>query len=232
MNFSTTTPLLFQTPVIKNAKVVKLELNPFLQNIISHYTQPLPFENEPHTIETIPLIREHLDTYLFYIRYKVLTITTEYPAFQISFPQQRPNSSHIYRRTINPTNLQVPIRQVFHAFLNNVKDHNIALETPKFSPNALNELERYINSFEVEIIARLVKTEDNLHHWLQTDILRTQNFLYHYFKDLTLNDQTIPQIKIISLFLRKYFRFNYQLFWSQQDQPAFTAFSNHFIVDE
>ena len=61
----TTTYLPFQTPIIKNAKVVKLELNPFLQNIISHYTQPLPFENEPHTIETIPLIREHLDTYLF-----------------------------------------------------------------------------------------------------------------------------------------------------------------------
>ena len=130
MNFSTTTPLPFQTPVIKNAKVVKLGLNPFLQNIISYYTQPLPFENEPHTIETIPLIREHLDTYLFYIGYKVLTITTEYPAFQISFPQQRPNSSHIYRRTTNPTNLQVPIRQVFHTFLNNVKDHNQALESP------------------------------------------------------------------------------------------------------
>ena len=229
---STTTPLPFQTPVIKNVKVVKLELNPFLQNIISHYTQPLPFENEPHTIETIPLIREHLDTYLFYIRYKVLTITAEYPAFQISFPQQRPNSSHIYRRTINPLNLQVPIKQVFHAILNNVKDHNLAHEIPKFSPNALDDLQRHINKFDVEMIERLVDPEDNPHHWLQTDILRIQNFLYHYFKDLTLNDQTIPQIKVISLFLRKYFRFNYQLLWSQQDQSAFTAFPNHFTVDE
>ena len=84
----TTTFLPFQIPTIKNAKVVKVELKPFLQNIISHYTQPLPFENEPHTLETIPLIKEHLDTHLFYIRYKVLTITTEYPPFQISFPQQ------------------------------------------------------------------------------------------------------------------------------------------------
>ena len=142
MNFSTTTPLPFQTPVIKNAKTGKLELNPFLQNLISHYTQLLPFENEPHTIETIPLIREHLDTYLFYIRYKVLTITTEYPAFQNCFPQQSPNSSHIYRKTINPIYLHVPIKQVFHAFLNHVKDRNIALETPNLSPNALDELER------------------------------------------------------------------------------------------
>ena len=63
---STTTPLPSQTPVIKNAKVVELELNPFLQNIISHYTQPLPFENEPHTIETIPLI-ENIWTHTFSI---------------------------------------------------------------------------------------------------------------------------------------------------------------------
>ena len=228
----TTTYLPFQTPIIKNAKVVKLELNPFLRNIISHYTQPLPFENEPHTIETIPLIREHLDTYLFYIRYKVLTITEEYPTFQISFLQQRPNSSHIYRRTINPINLQIPIKQIFHAFLNNVKDHNVAQEIPKFSPNALDDLQRYIENFDVEIIERLVNPEDNPHHWLQADILRIQNFIYHYFKDLTLNDQTIPQIKVISLFLRKYFRFNYQLLWSQQGQSAFSAFSNHFTLEE
>ena len=232
MNSSITTFLPFQTPVIKNAKVVNLELNPFLQNIISHYTQPLPCENEPHTIETIPLIRENLDTYLFYVRYKVLTITAEYLAFQISFPQQRPNSSHIYRRTINPINLQVPSIHFFHAFLNNVNDHNLAHEIPKLSPNALDELERYINNFDVEISERLVNPEDNPHHWLQTDILRIQNFLYHCFKDLTLNDQTIPQIKVISLFLRKYFRFNCQLLWSQQDQPAFTAFPKHFTVDE
>ena len=56
MNSTITTFLPFQTTVIKSTKVVKLELNPFLQNINSHYTQPLPFENEPHTIETIPLI--------------------------------------------------------------------------------------------------------------------------------------------------------------------------------
>ena len=37
---------------------------------------------------------------------------------------------------------------------------------------------------------------------------------------------------MISLFLRKYFRFNYQLLWSKQDQPAFAAFHNHFTADE
>ena len=37
---------------------------------------------------------------------------------------------------------------------------------------------------------------------------------------------------MISLFLRKYFRFKYQLLWSEQIQRAFTAFHNHFTADE
>ena len=37
---------------------------------------------------------------------------------------------------------------------------------------------------------------------------------------------------MISLFLRNYFRFNYQLLWSEQDQPAFAAFHNHFTADK
>ena len=69
MNPSTASLSPFQIPYIKNVKLVKFELRPILQNIIYNYTQPLPFNNEPFTIETIPLIREHLDSYLFYIRY-------------------------------------------------------------------------------------------------------------------------------------------------------------------
>ena len=34
------------------------------------------------------------------------------------------------------------------------------------------------------------------------------------------------------MFLRKCFRFNYQLLWSPQDQPAFTAFPTYFTPDE
>ena len=62
MNPSTAPLSPFQIPHIKNVKIVKFELKPFLQNIIYNYTQPLPFENEPYTLETILLLREHLDT--------------------------------------------------------------------------------------------------------------------------------------------------------------------------
>ena len=138
-----------------------------------------------------------MDTYLFYIRYRVTNITTEYPTFQISFRLQGSSSHQIYRRTINPINLLSPIKEVFQTFLNRVKELNLVNETPKFSPNALEELDQHVANFEVEILERLVETQNNPHHCLQADTLRIQNFLHHYFKDLTLNDQTIPQIQII-----------------------------------
>ena len=116
--------------------------------------------------------------------------------------------------------------------MNQVEDFNLALENPKYSPNALQELEQYIHNIEVDDIERIVITQDNPHHWLQTDIIRIQNFVYHYLKDIILNEQSIPQDKLISLFLRKLFRFNYQLLWSKQDQAAFTAFTTHFTADE
>ena len=144
-----------------------------------------------------------MDTYLFYIRYRVTNITTEYPTFQISFPQQGSPLNQIYRRTINPINFLIPIKEVFQTLLDHVKEHNLKNENPRFSPNALEELEQHVSNFEVENIERLVNPQNNPHHWLQADTLRIQNFLYQTFKDLTLNDKTIPQIKVNSSFFRK-----------------------------
>ena len=165
MKTTVSSPSPFGIPQIKDAKLIKTEIKPFLHNIVYNYTEPLPFENEPHSIETIPLIREHLDTYLFYIRNRSTTASTEYPSFQVTFPELEVTSSKTYRRTINPINLQAPIQEVFYAFLNRVKEHNIALETPKYSPNALEELENSTQYFEVENIETLISTRDNPHHW-------------------------------------------------------------------
>ena len=79
----------FEIPNTNNAIVVKTEIKPFLINIVYNYTKPLSFENEPYSLETILLIREHLDTYLFYIRHGSTTISTEYPASQITFSPTR-----------------------------------------------------------------------------------------------------------------------------------------------
>ena len=166
MTVSTSSPSPFEILFIKNAKLVKLEIKPFLHIIVYHYTKPLSFENEPYTLETIPLIREHLDPYLFYIRHRSTTASTE--SFQSTFPQQETSSIRTYRRTINPIILQISIQEVFYASINKVKDFNLTLEKPKYSPNALEELEQYIHNVEVEDIERLVITQNNPHHWLQT----------------------------------------------------------------
>ena len=140
MNFSISSASPFEIPYIKNAKIVKTERKPFLHNIVYSCTQPLSFENEPYSLETIPPIREHLDTYLFCIRHRSTTASTEYPSFQITFPQQETSSIQTYRRTINPINLQIPIKEVFYAFLKRVKGYNLALGNPRYSPIDLKNL--------------------------------------------------------------------------------------------
>ena len=56
-------------------------VTPFLNNIIFQYTNPLPFETEPHTVHTIQLAREHCDSYLYYIRYKTFEMTSSQTLF-------------------------------------------------------------------------------------------------------------------------------------------------------
>ena len=90
MNSSISSPSPFEIPYIKNANVVKTEIKPILHTIVYNYTQPLSFENEPYSLETIPLIREHLDTYLFYIRHRSTTASTEYPSFKLLFRNKKP----------------------------------------------------------------------------------------------------------------------------------------------
>ena len=90
MNSSISSPSPFEIIYIRNAKVIKPEIKPFLHNIVDNYNQPLSFENEPYSLETIPHIREHLDTYLFYIRHRSTTVSTEYPSFQITFRNKKP----------------------------------------------------------------------------------------------------------------------------------------------
>ena len=58
------------------------DVTPFVNNIILQYTNLLPFETEPHTIQTIPLAREHCDSYLYYIRCKTLEVTPSQNPFQ------------------------------------------------------------------------------------------------------------------------------------------------------
>ena len=88
-----------------------------MNNVIFQYTNPLPFETEPHTIHTIPLVREHCDSYLSYIRLKTLEITPSQKPFQIIFnPVRGINTGTLYR-TIHPQNITLSIQEVFITYM-------------------------------------------------------------------------------------------------------------------
>ena len=78
------TPFTLTTEKRQNRSLIQ-DVTLFLNNIIFQYTNPLPFETEPHIVHTIPLVREHSDSYLYYIRYKTLEITPSQTPFQVIF---------------------------------------------------------------------------------------------------------------------------------------------------
>ena len=47
---------------------------PFSNDIIFQYTHPLSFETEPLNMHTIPLVREHCDSYFYHFRYQATEI--------------------------------------------------------------------------------------------------------------------------------------------------------------
>ena len=79
-------PFVLSTEKRRNRSLTQ-DVTPVLNNIIFQYTNPLPFETEPHTIHTIPLAREHCDSYLYYIRYKTLEVTPSQNPFQVFLTQ-------------------------------------------------------------------------------------------------------------------------------------------------
>ena len=102
MNSLVSCPSPFTIPYFENAQLIKTEIILILQNIAYNYTKPLSLENEPHSLETIPLVREHLDTDLLKVRHKSTTVSTEYSSFQVTFPQHEISSLRKYRRKSTP----------------------------------------------------------------------------------------------------------------------------------
>ena len=106
------------------------DVTPFLHNLIYQYTNPLSLETEAHSIHTIPLLREHLDAYLCYFRYKTLEITTSQQSFQLIFNPVQGINSGTFCRTIHPRNLTLSIQDIFTSYINKLIEHNENLDTP------------------------------------------------------------------------------------------------------
>ena len=200
------------------------DVTPFVSNIIFQYTNPLPFETEPHTIHTIPLAREHCDSYLYCIRYKTLEITSSQTPFPVIFNQVKEISPGTFYRTIHPQNNTLSIQDVFLTYMQKLNEFNENQDTPLYRPSHLEDL-KHKSDFEVPYLETRTQRHDNPHYWLQQDLLQIKNFQCRFGNNITLTDDTIPQVKVFTQFLLKFFRFNYQLLWEQQDQQAYIHFT-------
>ena len=93
----------------------------FLNNLIFISTTPLSFETYPEDIYTTPLIREHHDSYLYYIETPSLVADSEEPPFYIPFTSFT-TRSETFRKNIYPNNIYIPIANVFPTFLNHLQE--------------------------------------------------------------------------------------------------------------
>ena len=134
------------------------DVTPFLNNIIFQYTNPLPFETEPHTIHNIPLVREHCDSYLYYIRYKTLEITPSQTPFQIIFNPVKGINTGTYYMTIHPQNITLSIQDVFITYIQRLNEFNENQELPLYLPSHLEDLKDKSEYFEAQILRK--KFED------------------------------------------------------------------------
>ena len=120
----------------------------FINNLIYDSTTPLSFETYPEDIYTTPLIREHHDSYLYYIDTHSLIPNSDEPHFSIpfTFPTTR---SDTFQKKIHPNNIQIPIAQVFTTFLNNLQEKNNLLPKHVFNPSSIQELLQKESLFDI-----------------------------------------------------------------------------------
>ena len=206
------TPFTLNTEKRQNRSLIQ-DVTPFLNNIFFQYPNPLPFETEPHIVHTIPIAREHCDSYLYYIRYKTLEITSSQTPFQVIFNPVKGINSGTFYRPIHPQNITLSIQDVFRTYMQKLIEFNENQNTPLYRLSHLQELKHRSEYFEVPDLDTKVQRHDNPHYWLQRDILQIKNLQYRFFNNIILTDDTIPQVKIFTQFLLKFLRFNYQLLW-------------------
>ena len=79
-------------------------------------------------------------------------------------------------------------------------------DSSMYLPSHLEDLKHKSEYFEVSDIETKIQRHDNSHYWLQQGILQVKTFQYRFFHNITLNDDTIPQVRVFTQFLLKIFR--------------------------
>ena len=141
-------PFLLSTDQRQNRSLPQ-DVKPFLNNITFQYTNPLSFETELHNIHTIPLVREHCGSFLYYFQYKTIEPLRSQNPFQILFnPVQGKNTGTNYR-TIQPQNIVLSIQDVFITYMDKLIEQNENLDKPVYLPSHLECLKEKHEYFDV-----------------------------------------------------------------------------------
>ena len=165
-----------------------MTLSKNLQQISTIILSHLSLVHSPLRIYILFLSLENLhDSYLYYIHTHTLIENSSFPPISIIFN----DNTNIYTKHIYPSNIFLPISQVFLAFLSKIEEMNNALDQPIFLPSAISELQSKESYFEIPNLEQLRQINDNPHYWLQTDLLQLKQFQYQFFHNITLNDKTI-----------------------------------------
>ena len=109
------------------------------------------------------MAREHCDSYLYYIRYKTLEITSSQNPFQVIFNPVKAISTGTYYRTIHPQNTKLPVQDVFHTYKQKPIEFNENQDTPLYRPSHLEDLKHKSEYFEVPDLETRIQKHDNPH---------------------------------------------------------------------
>ena len=139
------------------------DVKPFLNNIILQYTNPHSVETEPHHIQTVPLVREHNDFYLYYFRYKALEPLRSQNPFQILFNPVPGIITGTYFRIIHPQNIALSKQDVFITYMDKLVEHNEKLQTPVYLPSHLESLKEKHEHFELPDLEITISRHNNPH---------------------------------------------------------------------
>ena len=107
----------------RTTREISHTLSKFLNNLIYTSTARLSFETYPEDIYTIPLIREHHDSYFYYIDTHSLVASPEEPPFSIPFTSPI-NHSDTFRKNIHYIFI-FPLRMYLPPFLKTSKKNII-----------------------------------------------------------------------------------------------------------
>ena len=104
------------------------------------------------------MVREHLDSYLYNLRYNTLDINTSQNPVQIIFNPVQNNNSGTYYRTIHPQSFPIPIKFVLITYLNKLIEQNENLEHTIYRPSHLESLRKKGDYSKYKILKQ--KSED------------------------------------------------------------------------